>query len=112
MKTRYPKYLRTLRALRTECPVDWPVRVRKYHRSTNKDLRGHRLAACVDWSRDLKSINVSLWTKYGRRHVRDEELVDTLMHEWAHVMTMASDTPHSPEWGVAYARVYSAVVED
>ncbi len=108
----YPKYRRTLRALRTECPVDWPVRVRLYHRSTAKDHRGHRLAAHVDWSRDGESVNVSLWTRYGRRKVRDEELVETLMHEWAHAMTMASETPHSPEWGVAFARVYSAVVED
>lgn len=110
--TRYPKYRRALRALRLECPVDHPVRVRLCHLPNPKRADGKATCGWVDWSRDGASINLTLKTRYAGRRRTDEELAGDLLHEWAHAMTMAADTPHSPEWGVAYARVYSAVVED
>jgi len=39
--------------------------------------------------------------------------VDTLLHEWAHLLcwfNCPEDEPHGPEWGIAYARVYRAYI--
>ena len=41
--------------------------------------------------------------------------VDTLIHEWAHVLTWFGEAfqreEHSAEWGLAYARIYRTFIE-
>lgn len=39
------------------------------------------------------------------RHVTFGELQDTILHEWAHAMTL--EAKHGARWGKAYAKVYS-----
>lgn len=43
-----------------------------------------------------------------------QERIDTLLHEWAHMLAWNSPNPnedHGPEWGVAHARLYTAYVK-
>lgn len=47
--------------------------------------------------------------RLSRRRVTTwAELVDTMVHEWAHVLTWYSwcREHHGPEWGIAFARCY------
>jgi hypothetical protein len=38
---------------------------------------------------------------------------DTLMHEYAHCLCwFSTQEDHGPEWGVAFSRVYRAIVEE
>jgi hypothetical protein len=105
---RYAKYRQALRALRLECPVDLPVRVRLNHRTTD----------CYGWTTRTKGgLSITVCTQYNRRlKCNANELRDTLVHEWAHAMVSApceaSEGHHDALWGVAYAKAYRAVVED
>lgn len=41
-----------------------------------------------------------------------QQLLDTLVHEWAHAMVWeADDADHGPIWGVAWARAYNVGLE-
>lgn len=43
------------------------------------------------------------------------EFRDTLFHEWAHVLAEIdgpSDPEHSPQWGIRYAQIWSAWMEE
>lgn len=89
-------FRRAVRCLRAGCPVEG-VRVRR--RRTN--LLGHA-------------------TRHGRRRmlvVVNPDLprtsaIDTLIHEWAHVLAWRRHGPdipdHGEEWGRAYADAYCA----
>lgn len=49
------------------------------------------------------------------RPVTRQELLDALVHEWAHVLSWSASAklePHDSSWGVAYARCYQATCED
>lgn len=40
-----------------------------------------------------------------------QTMVDTLVHEWAHVRSWGADEdPHGPHWGLEYAKAYRAVL--
>lgn len=105
---------RALRALRAECPPLLPVKVRL--------LPG----PCPDFgwttlSSDGAQFNIVVARKLRSGRETHEcskyELVDTLMHEWAHALTwnglLDGDLEtHTPEWGVAFARCYQAAVQD
>lgn len=104
---------RTLYALRLECPPLLPVRVRSPWRDC-----GH--FGLTNLSRDGAHFNVTIPRRVrdrstGRvRAVTRQELLDSLCHEWAHVLTWHADDheAHGAEWGRQYARCYRAVVED
>lgn len=98
---RFRKYRLALRALRAECPVDRPVRVRLEHTLAEK------FGSCNE-TRNGKGFTITVFTKGSSA----SELRDTIVHEWAHAMAWGSETEHGPEWGVAYARAYRATVED
>ena len=34
------------------------------------------------------------------------EMIDSLIHEWAHAIVHPGSTGHSDRWGRAYARIY------
>ena len=40
------------------------------------------------------------------------EGLDTLLHEWAHVLSWHNEPHHSDEWALAYGRIYRAWHED
>ena len=50
------------------------------------------------------------------RRMHPSELVETLMHEWAHCRAWWGDhsqlLDHGPAWGLAYGECYRAVIED
>lgn len=99
--SRFRKYRLALRALRAECPVDRPVRVRLEHR--HRRHYGH-----CNPTRDGKGFTITVVAKRATAN----EMRDTIVHEWAHAMAWGAETDHGPEWGVAYARAYRATVED
>ena len=107
------KYRSALWELRSECPCAHPVRVRL--------LPGpSRFFGLSNISRDGGSFNVRLYRRIveadGRtRAVTRQELLDALVHEWAHVLSWSAShrlEAHDPSWGVAYARCYQATCED
>lgn len=56
----------------------------------------------------------------SRRRVRNhDDLIDTLMHEWAHLISAKAGalerrrtSYHDDEWGLAFGRIYRRYVED
>lgn len=104
---------RTLRALRAECEPLLPVRVRL--------LRGPRpYYGATDLAADRSRFNTTVFREIQERDgtvrpLTRGELIDTLVHEWAHALAWAGNhdlEAHDALWGVAYARCYQAVVED
>lgn len=108
-------YRRLLRALREECAPLLPVAVRVT--SLPKDWFGE-----TSLSRDGTCFRILLRSRVvdsdGVRPVTRQELLDALVHEWAHALSWPGvpEAPHlerhGPEWGVAYAKCYQATVED
>ena len=99
--SRFRKYRLALRALRAECPVDRPVRVRLEHTLAEK------FGSC-NLTQDEKGFTITVFTRGSSA----SELRDTIVHEWAHAMVWGAETKHGPEWGVAFARAYRAAIED
>ena len=92
------------RALRDECPPSMPVRVRLVNRSDGW------IGSCA-----VRSRYYEIRLCFAGATI--QELVDTLLHEWAHALAYgttfrAEFDDHGPEWGVAYSRAYQATVED
>lgn len=93
-----------LRQLRKELPPLWAVRVRHVYL---KKFRG----------------DCNMFFHRGRKpyfYIRllpgqtAQQLKDTLAHEWAHAMTWGTEAlpDHSAEWGVAYARCYTLLLDE
>lgn len=80
-----------LRRLRREFPTEKPVRIRRADRIAEHGI-----------TEELET--------YYRITIRREDwrlMLDTLLHEYAHVMVWDKEkTHHNHEWGKAYARVY------
>lgn len=110
-------FRRLLGALREECPTSmgYPVSVRRIPRASkwfgqsNFDDRNGCFTIRLYLSFHDPVIRKT-------RPVTHQELADTLMHEWAHVMAWTPEhhslTDHDASWGVAYSKVYQAIVED
>lgn len=90
-------------ALRRECPTSLPVKIRA---ATPEELK-------VTWP-EYKTMCGDCWVspKTIRIRIRDTasefEAMDTLVHEWAHAMSLKLNTErcHSDAWGLAYAKCY------
>ena len=108
MNPRYLPYRKALRALRAECPVDLPIRIRLHHRPSR----------IFGWTtRTPKGYSITICTRHGDgASITKHELKETIIHEWAHAMTGTTCTgevmEHDALWGVAYATAYRATVED
>lgn len=71
-------------------------------------------------SRDGGHFNVTLYKRIIERDgtvrpVTRQELLDALVHEWAHALSWSATKSleaHDPAWGVCYARCYQATMED
>lgn len=106
---------RALHALRLECHPLLPVRVRLL--SGPSKHCGHTALAL-----DEAGFNITVFRSVidcGRpRPMTRLELIDTLVHEWAHALAWPGVPDeftldrHDAAWGVAYARCYQTVVED
>ncbi len=94
------KWLRTIAWLRR----NFPARAKVYVRSVrNYEYQGEALFRdnlFTIWIRGEQSLNLRM---------------DTLIHEWAHVLTwFGAEThqeDHSAEWGIAYAKIYRTFLE-
>lgn len=105
-----------MRALRQECHPLLPVRVRMLPGPS-----AHFAHTALSTEADAFNITVFRSVKAPHEPSRActrQELVDSLMHEWAHAMAWPGVgdehalEAHDAAWGVAYARCYQTVVED
>jgi hypothetical protein len=107
--SRFAKYRRALRALRTECPPPpgRRIRVRLDHsRRWLFEFGGCRVS-------DAGVANIYLRTWYGGRRVTPEELRDSVIHEWAHATSWTeNEEDHGPSFGIHWAAAYRAAIED
>jgi hypothetical protein len=90
-------------------PTPYPVRV-KYAPKIKYD--SHYVAGLC-W-REGRKIEIRVRLAHSRR-----ETIDTLLHEWAHahvlrheVMERRAERDHTPEWGLAFATIYSKLYDD
>jgi len=98
-----------LQLLRRHCPLRHPVRI-FFRRLPNRKLCG----CCMTYTDQRQqvirfAIHIDSCMPYLTT-------VDTLLHEWAHALDQSEngvidDEPHRDSWGVAYARVWRAYVQ-
>jgi hypothetical protein len=93
------KYRQFVLGLKKLCPADRPIRVRRIQRP-----KAWGYGTCSQ-GEDAYYISLRASQTYN-------ELVDTLCHEWAHALAWDDDPldDHPDEWGIAYARVYRAML--
>ncbi len=93
------KWRRRLRWIRDKFPPPRPVRV-----VLRKGLDEQGWTCLTKGNKFVVEVgsNLPYWAK-----------VDTLMHEWAHVLTwLGNDSRHhGEEWGLNYARIYQAFLD-
>jgi len=99
----YATFDRDIGRLMRHCPLSGKVRV------VVKPL-GARFCGFCHTLKD-GSIRLEIATGLEKTTARD-----TLIHEWAHAVVARSHArnhkDHGPEWGLAYAQCYRAVVEN
>lgn len=110
-----------IRSLREECPLLLPVRI-VLDRRLPPPGRDGRLIAWANTTRDESGFRIVVRTRVRERGSREarrlhrSELIESLVHEWAHCLTWTSDQStledHGPAWGVAYAACYRTVIEE
>jgi hypothetical protein len=115
------RYCRALGALREECPLLLPVRVRISYSPPPQTPDG-RLIAWAYLGDGMKCFRIVLRTSVYEhkaprpRAIYPSELLESLAHEWAHCMAWRQEPhdliDHCPLWGVAYAQCYRTVIED
>ena len=92
-----------LRILRARVPPIWPVRVRRV------PIKG-RWGECQFNTDDDPFFRIKLDPT-----LEGLGLQSILIHEYAHCLAWTSEHPtfsdHGPEFGLAYSRVYSALIE-
>lgn len=91
------RVMRRLERVKPSGAVNFPIEVK---------WGSFRHCADTGFDEDRKVFVIRLSRK--RLRTRDE-VVDTLIHEKAHVLVwFSAPTHHGPEWGIAYARLYRA----
>lgn len=103
------KFDAVLRKLRQFCPSEHPVKV------VTADLRKDKLCgSCVAYITADGQI-----TRFLIEIARDNSeatAVDTLLHEWAHVLDKEANglpsEPHRNSWGEYYAKVWRCYVNE
>jgi hypothetical protein len=96
------------RLLRKQCPVSRPVSVR-YRDLSKEDLCG-RCLVFADKAGKLSRFEIEIDPK-----LPDLVVIDSFMHEWAHVMDYdrngLSRKRHRQSWGVCYAQAWSSYAD-
>jgi hypothetical protein len=96
-----------LEDLRTECPVQLPVKVSR--RALPTTLHGKCTLIEPPGGQPYFSIVVE-------KTLHIDWQLEILMHEWAHALSWfappQSNTDHPDEWGLCFARCYRAVIHD
>lgn len=115
--TQRRRYRRALHALRLECPTLLPVRVVLRREPAPVRLCGW--SSVVGEKRGFRVVICLRVFERGAKRPRPlhmSEIIEVLMHEWAHCLAWHSGhsdlQDHPPGWGVAYAECYRAVIED
>lgn len=102
------KWLRTIAWLRRNFPGQHSVYIRstpirKYHGGRVMKIHGY-----AEYSKSQFNIRIESKSSFLLR-------IDTLIHEWAHVLTwFGAETDiedHSSEWGIQYAKIYRTFIE-
>ena len=90
-----------LRQIRVLCPTDMPIRVRR--RKLSGEVRG----LCT---KRKKCYEISI-----EADMPEDQQIETLIHEVAHALSWpfehGRERTHGPQWGVAYAAIYHALVD-
>ena len=88
-----PLYNKLVRFLKSRCPPDLPVKVRRVK-------LGFSIDGFCDFKEDHFLIRIN-------RTLKEHEAIETLVHEWSHTLAWNPDKDeHCDEWGKAYSRVY------
>ncbi len=104
--TVHQKWERTKRWLRRRFTPPGPVRIRL--------VCGLHNCAVTCESENAYRHRLDSFPEYFHVQVRKEQShtskIDSLLHEWAHVLTWCGldDDPHGEEWGLAHSRIYRA----
>ena len=108
-----------VRALREECPLLLPVRVVLDRRLPPRGRDGRLIAWASASAGAFRIVVRTRVREVGSRRCRPlhrSELIEALVHEWAHCLAWRSDESlledHGPAWGLAYAACYRATIED
>lgn len=93
----YPK---VIRFLKKTCPTLYPVSVRRLRMSDSFDGN-------CQFKGDSFLIRIN-------RTLPEHEAIETLLHEWAHVIAWdrCPDDEHCDEWGKAYSRIYRTFLKE
>ncbi len=102
--TKEQKWLRTIRWLRRNFPSNLPVRVR------SERMVSFKYCGDTTYSEDANNFKVRI-----RRSQSHSSKIDTLLHEWSHILTWfgaeSEHEDHSGEWGLIYAKLYRTFLE-
>ena len=84
-------------ALRKRFPVEQPVVVRRCQSKNNNGMTRF----------DGRTFRVRIASNQPR-----DSLIDSLLHEWAHVRMIDNAYRHDGQWGVVYAEIYNSWSND
>lgn len=107
------RFRRLVRLLRRKCPPLLPVRV--YLREGIIDPTDRKVVG-LSWLESWNDVPHHFVIVCRRRCW--DVIKDTLIHEWAHPLAWQVghakhlSKQHGPEWGLAFARVYTVAVPD
>lgn len=98
MLKKYKEFYGVLRILREEHPVWETVRVKTVQ------YLSHGVVGQTSYSEKTNTFKIEI--------VRGslEVMVDTLIHEWAHVLSWGHE--HNGKWGIAYSKCYRTIFPD
>jgi len=85
-----------LRFLRKNFPIECPVVIKRFPKKKE----------C-----DTVRFNGKVYTVYIDSSLTRQELIDTIIHFYAHIMCIDSSYNHDAEWGKKYADIYSKFLE-
>jgi hypothetical protein len=92
------KWKRAIGELRRECVGPVPIKTVRRCKLVNKTA-----GLCHQWPTHCSI--------YINNNLDLQAALDTLIHEWAHVLVSPINLEHGPAWGVAYAHCYRTVLE-
>jgi len=88
--------------MKRDLPTSIPVRVHRQQTPLDK-----RFTPVEGWDGYTRKNDNHFLVVINREESDLDRMKDTLMHEWAHVLTWDKDVDdHGPRWGKAYAKVY------
>ena len=89
-----------IRFLKKECPADRPIRVRRT--STPASTYG-----------DCSQVDAYYLIRISDQVTHEMAVIAILIHEWAHALSWEASVheAHGNQWGIAYSKVYRALLK-